>query len=389
MAERCLHAIAEGLRAAERADDRLTESVLVQIGAAMSLNCGDVAAADRFLTAFERLAETLPDVPVDRSAYYAVSGWRKLQGGECALALELLRRALAISEARGTAYHVAVDHLGLGLLLHLCGESHEAIGHLETARAIGAEIRNLLIEFAYRLFAAYVALSSGDEANARGHLEAGMALGRQKGYMHFFFFPPRVIARVCLAALEAGIETAYVRALIERNGITPDPTWRHAESWPWPLRVYTLGRFGIVRRGSALRFEGKTQKKPLDLLKAIIAFGGREVPESRLSDALWPDAEGDAAAQALATTLFRLRKLIGEQAIRRQEGRLTLDPNFCWVDCWAFERLSSDSSGDAAARREKLGKLHQGAFLEGDDDAPWAQPMRQRLRAKLSRTVGT
>ena len=121
----------------------------------------------------------------------------------------------------------------------------------------------------------------------------------------------------------------------------------------------------------------------------MIAFGGREVSEAKLADALWPGAEGDASAQALATTLFRLRKLIGEQAIRRQESRLTLDPTFCWVDCWAFERLSNDESADRPLRLEKLKKLHQGPFLDGAEDAPWAQPMRDRLHAKLARLVRT
>jgi DNA-binding SARP family transcriptional activator len=176
--------------------------------------------------------------------------------------------------------------------------------------------------------------------------------------------------------------------LIERNEVTPDPSWRHAEAWPWPLRIYTLGRFSVVKNGAPLRFSGKAQRKPLELLKALIAFGGRDVAEARLADALWSEAEGDAAAQALATTLFRLRKLVGEQAIRRQDSRLTLDPRYCWVDCWAFERISNDALGDALLRRARLEKLHQGPFLEGDDDAAWAQPMRDRLKAKLTRSLG-
>src|SRR5690606_18222644 len=107
--------------------------------------------------------------------------------------------------------------------------------------------------------------------------------------------------------------------------------------------------------GTPIQFAGKLQKKPLELLRALIALGGREVPESRLADLLWPDAEGDAGAQALATTLFRLRKLTGEQAIRRQDNRLTLDPAVCWVDCWAFERLCSQARND----QTKLAKLEQ------------------------------
>jgi hypothetical protein len=382
----CFRAVTEGLRVAEASGNRLYDSVLLQVGAAISLNRGKLARTDAFLAAFERLAEDMP--AVDRGAYFAVSAWRRHQAGEPGLAQQLLRRAVAASEARGIAYYIAVDNLGLGLLLHLCGETGEALSCLQLGRRVGTDIDNPLIAYAYHLFSAFVASDSGAEAEWRAHLATGMQIGRQRNYMHFFFFPPKVISRLCMMALEARIEVAYVQALIERNELTPDQAWQDAEPWPWPVRIYTLGRFGVVKQGVALRFTGKAQRKPLALLKALIAFGGRDVPETRLADALWPEAEGDAAAQALTTTLFRLRKLIGEPAIRRQESRLTLDAKYCWVDCWAFERLSNDRSLDASTRLEKLRKLHQGPFLDGDNDAAWARPMRERLRAHLTRFVG-
>jgi hypothetical protein len=383
MDERCLRAVSHGLRAAKRSENYAAAAIFLQIGAAMSQNRGDPARTDEFLAAFERLAEKLP--LVDPGGYYAVAAWRKFSAGENAFALRLLRHAVTASEARGTEYYIATDRLGLGLLLHLCGETGEALTHLEAGRKVGAAIKNKLIEFVFQLFSAYIAAGLGEQATARDHLVIAMRLGRKYGYMHFIFFPQAVVARLCLLALESGIEPDYVRALIERNKLRPDPTWRHAECWPWPVRIYTLGRFGIVKQGVALRFTGKAQKKPLELLKALIAFGGREVPEAKLADALWPEAEGDAGSQALTTTLFRLRKLVGEQVIRRQDARLSLDSAFCWVDCWAFERLLNDTSVDALMRFERLKRLHQGPFLEGADDVPWAQPLRQRLLASWAK----
>ena len=73
----------------------------------------------------------------------------------------------------------------------------------------------------------------------------------------------------------------------------------YLEEWPYPIKIYTLGRFEIIRDDEPLHFSGKEQKKPLELLKALIAFGGRDVPEERLTDALWPDADGDHGAQVL------------------------------------------------------------------------------------------
>ena len=76
---------------------------------------------------------------------------------------------------------------------------------------------------------------------------------------------------------------------------------------------YALGRFEIVKEGTPLRFNGKAQQKPLAMLKALIALGGRNVSEFHIAEALWPDSDGDMQHQSLATTLYRLRQILGEK----------------------------------------------------------------------------
>lgn len=380
--QRCLQAASAGLLAAKNCAARAQAAALLCHGALMSLNRGDLMRADEFLAAFEQLAGSAQAGFF--GAYYSAAAWRKFYGGEMTLATQLCGRANAHVQAQGIPFFIAACDLGAGILLHLCGNTEQALAHLEAGRQTGRDIQNSVIEYVYQLFAAYIAFDMGNAEQGRAHLAAGMRLGSQQGYMHFLFFPPAVIAQLCCRALEAGIEKNYVCALIERNKFQPSPSWRQIESWPWPLRIYTLGRFSVVRSGVPIKFSGKSQKKPLELLRALIALGGREVPETRLADVLWPDAEGDAAAQTLATTLFRLRKLIGEHVIRRQDNRLTLEPSLCWVDCWAFERLSASGQIDQATLA-KLGKLYQGPFLAGEESASWIVPMRERLRIRFDR----
>ncbi|MDP1682875.1 MAG: hypothetical protein Q8L39_14030 [Burkholderiales bacterium] len=383
MEERCLNAVTAGLAIAERSGIRLFDAIFLCHGAAISLNSSRPERADKFLAEFERLEKDFPFF--DRGYYCATAAWSKFYAGHTALALQLCDSAIHFTEAKGAPYFIAVWRLGYGLMLHLCGRSEEALHHLQAGRAVGESIANRLIEYVYQLFSAYVAFDQHREHEALAHLRQGMRLGQEHGYMHFFFFPPKVIALLCLNALEAGIEASYVRALIARNKLTPDPSWPLSEAWPWAARIYTLGRFSVVKDGAPLRFTGKAQKKPLELLKALIAFGGRNVPETKLQDALWPEAEGDSAAQALATTLFRLRKLVGDNLIERGEGRLTLDATACWVDCWALERLFTGDTNDEAVRLEKITKLYQGLFLDGEDDAAWAMAMREKLHAKVKK----
>jgi two-component SAPR family response regulator len=128
------------------------------------------------------------------------------------------------------------------------------------------------------------------------------------------------------------------------------------------------------------------------MLKVLIAFGGNEVSETRISDALWPEADGDAAHHTFTTNLSRLRQLIGiEKAVTLQEGRLSIDPRYCWIDIWAFERLfdqAEEAAGDGRNDKcdqiiEKAIGMYQGNFLAGDIEEPWAISTRERLRSKF------
>ena len=106
-------------------------------------------------------------------------------------------------------------------------------------------------------------------------------------------------------------------------------------------------------------------------------------------DALWPEAEGDAARVALASALHRLRGLLGhEQAILRQEGRLSLDARLCWVDVWAVDRLlgHAETAAGQPTLIRKAADLYQGAFLdEGEGELPKATALVESLRRRLLR----
>jgi len=174
----------------------------------------------------------------------------------------------------------------------------------------------------------------------------------------------------------------------------PDDPPYHIENWPWPIKIHTLGRFDLFRDDKPVNFSGKVQKKPLEMLKALIAFNGRNVAEDRIIDALWPDAEGDLGHKSFETTLQRLRRLIGnDAALRLQDGQLTLDDRLCWVDAWAFEHAlesaefrvrSSELKGKKKqAEMEKAISLYRGHFLPSDTRLAWSAVARERLRSRF------
>jgi LuxR family maltose regulon positive regulatory protein len=161
------------------------------------------------------------------------------------------------------------------------------------------------------------------------------------------------------------------------------------------LRIFTLGRFSLVRDGEPLRYTRKAPGKPLALLKALIASGGRQVGSAGLAAILWPDKEGDLAQQAFETTLHRLRKhLGGDGYLLLEDGRLSLNSERVWVDAWEFERnltaLRAAISDDYAygchaevhLRAERIMHLYQGHFLGREDATCWSVSLQERLRNK-------
>ncbi|HEX4985344.1 MAG TPA: BTAD domain-containing putative transcriptional regulator [Burkholderiales bacterium] len=166
---------------------------------------------------------------------------------------------------------------------------------------------------------------------------------------------------------------------------------------PHAIRIHTLGRFSVEIAGRPLPSSGKTKQRPLALLKALIALGGRCVTVGRLCECLWPDAEGDQGMRNLTITVHRLRQMLGvSTAILLNDGKLTLNDKICSVDAWEFERLANaglEHGGQPAAgacpeARLRLAlRLYSGHFLSREIEEPWMVAARLRLKTKFERVT--
>lgn len=202
-------------------------------------------------------------------------------------------------------------------------------------------------------------------------------------------WPAKVMSHLCADALQASIEVDYVMQLIRQRNLHPDgPQVVH---WPWPMRVYTLGRFSLVKDGQAVTFAGKSPRKPLELLQALIALGGREVHTSQLMHALWPEAGIRDLRKVFDNTLYRLRQIFGyEEVVTLRDAKLTLDVHYCWVDAWAFDHLVGRlTHGEMVLQHDadEARRLYQGHFLQREVSEPWLLPYRERLRSRFHRFI--
>jgi LuxR family transcriptional regulator, maltose regulon positive regulatory protein len=156
------------------------------------------------------------------------------------------------------------------------------------------------------------------------------------------------------------------------------------------FRVHVLGPFRLLTGNTPITMPPRS-RKPQEVLQALIAFGGTEISAGVLTDALWPDSDGDAAHHALESALYRLRRLLAARdAVRMQRGKVSLSRDHVWVDMWQVEeelRRTHDRDANSIERIGRLRRLYQGHFLENEAEKPWILKARQELRDRLLRAI--
>jgi LuxR family transcriptional regulator, maltose regulon positive regulatory protein len=225
-------------------------------------------------------------------------------------------------------------------------------------------------EVALRAVLGSIALRRGDVAKAITHITKFLQCCHDPDHLCYLRRMLVPIKQLVAFAAEHNLETEFLPSLVSTLDIEPPVG---VASWPWPIRVYTLGAFRIEVNGQAPTLTRKAPKKAFALLKALIAFGGN-VSQHKLIDALWPDSDGDAAQKAFEATLHRLRRLLGgNDLIRQSDGVISLNQNKVFVDAIAL-----DCDLDCHETRQ----LYRGTFLP-DDDAPWVAQYRDRLHSRF------
>lgn len=156
------------------------------------------------------------------------------------------------------------------------------------------------------------------------------------------------------------------------------------------VAIHTLGRFAIVVDGRTLGESMHLPHKPVELLLALVALGGHDVGTALLIEAVWPDQGSLDPRNLLDNTLHRLRGLLGRRdALTVNDGRVSLAPTCCWIDTWAFERLTTElqAGTSAAVLRRQILDLYRGPFLHCESPRPWLIEARSRLHARFIRTM--
>jgi len=357
------------------------------------INKGDHAAAKALVDLME--SRPSPTRRMQLPYFYYLRSMLEQRLGQTASAAQDAERAVALGRELDLPSLQMPHFLArLGHALAAAGDRDGAMRTMDEAIALASPFERRTFEQRREVLQIEIDLDAGEIQRASERLAPLLAEHRAREQFVFLQNRPDLAARLANHALEHGIESEFVRKLIERNGLEAPPD--AGPTWPFRLRIRTLGGFELSRDGAPVRFSGKTQQRPLDLLKLLVALGGKNVDTQQLMAALWPDADGAAAKTSFDTALFRLRKLLDvDNALVLTAGKLSLASSLAWTDVWAFdaactaaerasEREASDASPARAARR--LLDAYPGALL-GTEEEPWIAKPRDALRARFVRTL--
>lgn len=344
-----------------------------------ALSLGDLPRAARAIDAMA--AAILPGRRLDVAFMHHVRSGLLLARGEYAEARREAELAVSLSEECATPTNAHLVMICLAQVLIRQGEWDEADRWLDRAERFCIEIDAPLVRYVAQMTRVDCLSSRGDVEAAAAVLTEALPVARRNDWYNVHpFWQPEPIARLCALALARGIESDYVRRLIARRRLRPPPD--ADECWPWPVRIRALGPLEVEVNDARLDFPVRSQGKPLELLRCLIAHGGEHVPLTSLAESLWPDADGDRALAAMKTTLQRLRHLLGHDALIQREGRLGLNPCEVWLDAWVFERLLRECRGGAdSAPLERALALYRGMLLADAAGDECSIPTRKRVHA--------
>ncbi len=360
----------------------------------VAIACRDAAAARLHL---QRASATLhPDQAVERAILEGQHAMLALLEDDRPAALRLARAAVVSAREGGLLMREHIALINHALAAAHSGEHNEAAGLVAAVFAHPFHVLCVFHHWVGGIVAAYVALQRGDEADALQRLRGALAAAQTHGYRFgpMLFAASSMMPRLAALALAHGIHTDVARDIVLRHDLAAPPS--AGDSWPWAVTIRALGGWHIERADGPMPSSRKESRRLLELLQLLVAHGSTAVPQDVVTDALWPDAEGDAARNALDNALHRLRKWLGgDDRILLRQGTLSLNSARCWTDVAALEvalisamNPARDGSSAAPHPAPPLAwrQLYPGPLLPGND-APVVAARRTALHRRVQQAL--
>jgi len=390
--KKSIELVEKGIEIANHSGVHFWDFMLIAQAAHACLNMGDFKKAAFY---HDKMIEVVDkNKQLEMAMLYDFSAQELCHKGEFSRAVVAAETAVYYGAQVGMIFPQGCFRMGYAEVLFEAGEKEEAAKQIKESRKLACKMQSKLILFRVQLLEAYIFLKNNDTDAALKLLKPTLAMGRINAYQSCLWWRTELLVDLFCLALDANIETKYIKKLIHLRKLMPNKNALLIDAWPYPVRIVTLGEFTIKLNGHLLAVSGKAQKRPLNLLKILISMGDRDISQETFFEIMWPDSSKESALQALYTTLHRLRKILcQESAIIFLDGRLRLNKKVVWVDVWSLfsvqkkidKQLNHEEKNETELNRlfEKICDLYKGSFLLHESEEVSALAMRDLLHRRL------
>jgi DNA-binding SARP family transcriptional activator/predicted ATPase len=155
------------------------------------------------------------------------------------------------------------------------------------------------------------------------------------------------------------------------------------------LSMTLLGAFEVCVEGTPIAATTWKLRHPRELLQMVALHAGQRVPREQVLEALWPQADPQAASNRLYHTIHLLRSAFVKAGVPKDEpvllldsGVLQLNPRHDWViDVCEFRAQIEQSRRSAEpATLGRAIELYRGELLSGFACSDWMAPHRDAHR---------
>ncbi len=307
--------------------------------------------------------------------------WR----GEYGRSAQTLEQARHLAEEKGLEFELqGLLPMSEGILLAERGEG--STGHRALSEAVRfLEQRKATRELARaRFLLAKAHFLAGDRARAVAELRLAMGLAKEIGTDQFAVaegqHSPGLlelgIAEGVTACLTTAEKVRKLRAFAGREG-------EMAREETAFLEIYAFGGGRVVRDGHLVSSSEWQASMAKELFFYILLHG--PVSRDAVGLVFWPDASPKGMRDSFHTTLYRIRRALGTEAVVMEEGEYRLGDVAYWFDVEEFETLVGRARllppGDWQTEHlwQQAVALYKGDFLP-EVERIWCVPKREALR---------
>jgi two-component SAPR family response regulator len=377
----------EGLAVARRAGDLRVQASTAEGIATIYRNVGAYQRAEPlYETAWRITRESEPSVAIYyRSMQAEMYRWQ----GEMAEAFRLLE------QARDMALEKGLDFQRRGPLTIAEGVTRVAAGQVERGLALlttGVEFleqrqsKSELSQAYFLLAEAY--LLSQDRPAAVAALRRALALAEEIGTDQFAVVEGQHVPALLELGVSEGLshcrilqekvaELRSLRAVLLRDGTGEETRGEGA------LEIYAFGEGRVVRDGRAISSSAWKAAMAKELFFYILLHGPLE--RDALGLVFWPDLSTKRMTDSFHSTLYRVRRAVGGDAVINDGGVYRIGDLDYWFDVAEFEalvqraRLLPPHDWQAEDLWRRAVRLYADDFL-ADVDRLWALSKREALR---------